>query len=143
VNNIFNLTPFLADDQALRIWDVQGKRQLQALEDKSSRWGQITCIKWLSAAAEGNVVCFGTGRGLILVYQGGKGLVSTPLLLSIIGKDSYHCQETFRELSNTTAFSFNDSVESVDYDRNKSRLVVSSHNGKIKMFSVDRNGKLI
>ncbi len=42
----------------------------------------------------------------------------------------------------TSAFAMDDPVESVDYDRVKSRLAVSSHYGKIKMFDVDKNGKL-
>ena len=42
----------------------------------------------------------------------------------------------------TSAFALDDPVESVDYDRVKSRLAVSSHHGKIKMYDVDKNGKL-
>lgn len=72
-----------ADDEALRIWDIYGKRHLQTLEDRSRRWGQITCLKWLSInPIEGNrALCFGTGRGLLLIYQRleGKVLVSTDL----------------------------------------------------------------
>ena len=47
----------------------------------------------------------------------------------------------FRELSMTNVFAVDDPVESVDYDRVKSRLAVSSHYGKIKMYNVDKNGK--
>ena len=41
----------------------------------------------------------------------------------------------------TSAFALDDPVESVDYDRVKSRLAVSSHHGKIKMYDVNKNGK--
>ena len=50
-------------------------------------------------------------------------------------------QANFRELSSISAFSIDDPVESVDYDRVKNRLAVSSHHGKIKMYDVDKNGK--
>ena len=50
-------------------------------------------------------------------------------------------QANFRELSMTNAFSIDDPVESVDYDRVKSRLAVSSHHGGIKMYDFDKGGK--
>lgn len=49
-------------------------------------------------------------------------------------------QDQFKELSSTSAMSFNEPIEAMDYDKNKSRLVVSSHTGKIKMFHVEKNG---
>ena len=39
------------------------------------------------------------------------------------------------------AFSIDDPVESVDYDRVMSRLAVSSHHGKIKMYDFDKSGR--
>ena len=39
-------------------------------------------------------------------------------------------------------FPFNEPVEAMDYDRAKCRLIVSSHTGKINMFSVEKNGKI-
>ncbi len=42
----------------------------QVIGDQLERWGQVTCVKWLSGTADsGSVLCFGTGRGLFLVYQ--------------------------------------------------------------------------
>ena len=132
----------LADDQALRIWNVGGKCPLQTLQDKSERWGQVTCLKWLSISSpEGSVICFGTGRGLVLVYQGGRDFVSVHSLSYIIQLNIARQLANFRELSMTNAFASDDPVESIDYDRVKSRLVVSSHCGKIKMYDVDKNGK--
>ena len=83
---VYGIHPiFAADDQALRIWDIREKRRLQTLQDKSERWGQVTCLKRLSInSSEGNILCFGTGRGLILVYQGGRDLVSGQLHLSSV-----------------------------------------------------------
>jgi len=49
-------------------------------------------------------------------------------------------QDQFKEFSSTTAMSFNEPIEAMDYDKNKSRLAVSSHTGKIKMFHVEKNG---
>jgi hypothetical protein len=58
----------------LRIWDVEAKCSHQVISDHLGRWGQITCIKWLSDNGTG--ICFGTGRGLVLVYQRAKDAVS-------------------------------------------------------------------
>ncbi len=42
----------------------------QVVGDQLERWGQVTCIQWLTGTADGgSVLCFGTGRGLILIYQ--------------------------------------------------------------------------
>jgi hypothetical protein len=37
---------------------------------------------------------------------------------------------------------FNEPVEAIDYDRNKCRLILSSHTGKIKLFQVEKNGRI-
>ena len=50
-------------------------------------------------------------------------------------------QNSFKELSNTSVLPFNKPVESMDYDKNKSRFVLSSHTGKIKVFQLEKNGK--
>ena len=77
VRGIHATISLAADDQALRIWNIREKRHLQTIQDKFDRWGQVTCLKWLSInSPEGKTICFGTGRGLILVYQGGRDLVS-------------------------------------------------------------------
>lgn len=71
------LTASKGDDEMLRIWNVEAKRSYQIISDHLGRWGQITCIKWLSGNSDnGNVMCFGTGRGLVLVYQRTKDVVS-------------------------------------------------------------------
>jgi len=49
-------------------------------------------------------------------------------------------QNSFKELSHTSVLPFNEPVESMDYDRNKSWLALSSHNGKIKVFHLEKNG---
>lgn len=49
-------------------------------------------------------------------------------------------QNNFKELSNTSVLPFNEPVESMDYDRNESRLALSSHTGKIKIFHLEKNG---
>jgi hypothetical protein len=80
-------------------------------------------MKWLAGISNnGEVLCFGTGRGLVLIYHRLKE------------------QKDFKELSNTSALPFNEPVESMDYDENKSRLALSSHTGKIKIFHLESNG---
>lgn len=49
-------------------------------------------------------------------------------------------QNQFKELSSTAVLPFNEPVEAIDYDVIKSRLVLSSHGGQIKLFRVEKNG---
>ncbi|KAF9470815.1 hypothetical protein BDN70DRAFT_901824, partial [Pholiota conissans] len=59
-----------ADDEKLRIWDIEAKRSYYTIKDSLERWGQITCIKWLSRTSDDcDRLCFGTGRGLVLLYR--------------------------------------------------------------------------
>jgi hypothetical protein len=97
-------------------------------------------VKWLTGISnDGEVVCFGTGRGLILVYHRHKEAVS--ICNKIEAKYTHNLeQKSFKELSNTSVLPFNEPVESMDYDRNKSRLALSSHTGKIKVFKLEENG---
>jgi len=66
------------DDEAVRIWDLSSKAKPHVLQDRLQRWGQITCLKWILAGSSenGELICFGTGRGLIIIYQRSKDLVS-------------------------------------------------------------------
>lgn len=60
----------VGDDEKLRIWDIDGKRSHQVISDELERWGQVTCVKWLPGISNsGEVLCFGTGRGLVLIYH--------------------------------------------------------------------------
>ena len=49
-------------------------------------------------------------------------------------------QATFKQLSNTAVLPFNRPVEAMDYNSGKSKMVLTSHTGKIKMFHVEKNG---
>ena len=51
-------------------------------------------------------------------------------------------QGVFKELSSMAVLPFNEPVEAIDYDRNKCRLILSSHMGKIKLFQVEKNGRI-
>jgi hypothetical protein len=52
------------------VWDITRQRIYQVIEDDLERWGQITCILWLPGISDyGDTLCFGTGRGLVLIYQ--------------------------------------------------------------------------
>ena len=63
------------DDEEVQIWDLNMFRQYQKLADHSSAWGQVTvtCIKFLKMIGEpnptGDSLCFGTGRGYLLLYH--------------------------------------------------------------------------
>lgn len=69
---------FIGDDETVRIWDVCAKKSRQVIRDHGGRWGQITCVAWL-AGENGDAslsLCFGTGRGRILIYRRSKTGVS-------------------------------------------------------------------
>ena len=71
---------FTGDDEKLRIWDVERRKAYQVIGDELERWGQVTCIQWLHGFSENcQVVSFGTGRGLFLIYQQAKEIVSFSL----------------------------------------------------------------
>jgi hypothetical protein len=128
------------DDEMLRVWNVEAKRNYQVISDHLGRWGQITCIKWLTDNGTG--ICFGTGRGLVLVYQRTKNTVSR-YTYTRNGKMLINLQDpdTFKELSSTAVVPFNEPVESMDYDRNNCRLILSSRTGILKAFKVEKNGE--
>jgi len=66
-----------ADDEMVRIWDVERKKPYQVICDELERWGQITCIRWLYGFSENSLtICFGTGQSLFLIYQQAKDAVS-------------------------------------------------------------------
>jgi hypothetical protein len=66
----------IADDEKVRIWDIERKKPYQVICDELERWGQITCIQWLYGFSENSLsICFGTGRGHFLIYQQGKDAV--------------------------------------------------------------------
>ena len=134
------LTAFKGDDEMLRIWNVEAKCNYQVISDHLGRWGQITCIKWL--LDNGTSICFGTGRGLVLVYQRTKDTVSQ-YTYTRNGKMLINLQDMFKELSSTAVVPFNEPVESMDYDRNNCRLILSSRTGMLKAFQVEKNGTLI
>jgi hypothetical protein len=70
------LTHHIADDEKLHIWDVDKKQAYQVISDDLGRWGQVTCAKWLPGVSDsGNFLCFGTGRGLVLIYHQAKQAV--------------------------------------------------------------------
>ena len=68
-------------------------QNFQTLVDNNQRWGQITVIKFINRDATHNGmerICFGTGRGHLLMYHPGRKFVcplSIPLVSVII---SYH-----------------------------------------------------
>ena len=69
------------DDEAVRIWDIETLVNLQVIRDPDENWGQITCLNWLPCGAEqeGNVLCFGTGRGHIIIFRRSGNSVSHEL----------------------------------------------------------------
>ncbi|KAF5328350.1 hypothetical protein D9619_013347 [Psilocybe cf. subviscida] len=115
------------DNKSVHIWDIEEGKNIAVLSDRLERWGQITCVKWLEGVAQprGYTLCFGTGRGFILFYEKVK--------------DS----DLFRELTCRAVFPFNDPVEAIDHDSHKERLIVSSHAGKIGMYSVGKQGTFL
>jgi hypothetical protein len=61
----------------------------QVIQDHGGRWGQITCMLWI-ASENGHpsaMLCFGTGRGRILIYRRLKTGVCRGLSIRFIGTD--------------------------------------------------------
>ncbi|KAF5318602.1 hypothetical protein D9619_010826 [Psilocybe cf. subviscida] len=112
------------DDESVHIWGIDEGKNIAVLSDRLERWGQITSVKWLEGVAQ-HTLCFGTGRGFILFYKKVK--------------DS----DSFRELTCRAVFPFNNPVEAIDHDSHKERLIVSSHAGKIAMYSVSKQGTFL
>ncbi|KIM35109.1 hypothetical protein M413DRAFT_14714 [Hebeloma cylindrosporum] len=111
------------DDQKVRVWDISCKQIYQVIGDDLERWGQITCVLWLTTTSD--TICFGTARGLVLIYQRTKEA------------------DQFKEVSSTAVLPFNEPVEGMDYDRSKGRLALTSHTGRIKLFQIEKNGTLL
>ncbi|KAF8735549.1 hypothetical protein AX14_001869 [Amanita brunnescens Koide BX004] len=113
------------DDEAVRIWDIEALAPLQVIRDPDGNWGQITCVNWLGGSAEErNMLCFGTGRGFVAIFQASGN--STEM----------------GEASIMRAFDWGDSTEAMAFEPAIKRLLVSSHYGKIRMYSVEANGNL-
>ena len=67
---IYQLTHLPGDDQTVRVWDVINHFPLfQTIADRNCRWGQITCLKFITLDAVSDWLFFGTGRGRFLVYR--------------------------------------------------------------------------
>jgi WD40 repeat protein len=135
----------LGDDEVVRIWTLETYRCLQIICDSGERWGQITCVKWLSAGAgvACETLCIGTGRGLILLYRQSKNGVCIASVSPQFDDNTKSGQGNFFELSSTRAFTASDSVEALTFDPTRGRLATSSHNGHIQMFCLEKNGECL
>lgn len=82
------------DDETVRVWDIETLVNLQVIRDPDENWGQITCLNWLPGGAEqeGNALCFGTGRGHVIIFRRNGNLVSHGLY----GKSLYKQLTSFR-----------------------------------------------
>lgn len=66
------------DDERVHIWNLHTLLSIQILLDQAHRWGQITCIKFISANTLGTEwLCFGTGRGQFLIHRRNRKSVSS------------------------------------------------------------------
>ncbi|PPR03094.1 hypothetical protein CVT26_004613 [Gymnopilus dilepis] len=109
------------DDEEVKIWEMNRYTLLQTIADENRRWGQVTCLKFITfegAAAPSDWLFFGTGRGFFLGYRRPRK----------VGLNQQFSKRIFAP---------GDSVEAFDVDRNYQRIVLSSHNGVIKLCSID------
>ena len=67
------------DDQKVVLWDVETFKVSQTLTDQNERWGQITYLQFIEGPA-GELLCFGTGRGSILIFKRNKRSVNTHIV---------------------------------------------------------------
>ena len=68
-NNSSSLLASGGDDEIVQVWDMNNLQSIQTIADRNHRWGQITCLKFISADTTSDWMCFGTGRGRFLVYR--------------------------------------------------------------------------
>ncbi|KAF9042033.1 WD40-repeat-containing domain protein [Panaeolus papilionaceus] len=105
------------DDEVVKIWNLQTYECIQTLADQESQWGQITTICFVGAAnGHNSYLCFGTGRGRLIVYQRNR------------------MGALFTQISNDAIFTNWDCVESIAFNPTKQRLLAKSQSGKIKLF---------
>jgi WD40 repeat protein len=74
------------DDEEVKIWDLKTYQCFQTLLNNDRRWGQITTIKFINRDATPNGtewLCFGTGRGQLLVYHRSRRSVSKAFHLDL------------------------------------------------------------
>ena len=117
---------------------MKTKKVQQLISDQLGRWGQITAIQWLADnPSTGAQLCFGTGRGFVLIYRQRKDEVC-PVSYSRNLSHFMFSQEKFVELSNANILPFNKPVESLAFNQN--RVVISGHAGKVMLFQLDKNG---
>ncbi|KAF9527061.1 WD40-repeat-containing domain protein [Crepidotus variabilis] len=113
------------DDETVRIWDLASFKCVQALSDIEKQWGQITVLKFAQMGPDVSTewLCFGTGFGMFVVYRRAR-------------KSTY-----FVELLRLKVFTSGDSVESFSFNPHFRRLAVGSHNGTLKVFELEGNGR--
>ncbi|KAF8810955.1 hypothetical protein BYT27DRAFT_7090748, partial [Phlegmacium glaucopus] len=47
-NNNISLLASGGDDEVVHVWDVNYFQSIQTIMDQNCRWGQITCLKFIS-----------------------------------------------------------------------------------------------
>ncbi|KDR82488.1 hypothetical protein GALMADRAFT_134096 [Galerina marginata CBS 339.88] len=107
------------DDECVHVWDLKTLSCIDTLTDSGGRWGQITCIIWISGTHNG-LLCLGTGRGRLVMFR---------------RKRSH-----FVEVSDSQIFEAGSSIEAIKFDPNQQRLAIASHNGSVKMFRFNKEG---
>jgi hypothetical protein len=109
---------------------------IQMPPSSSGKWGQMTCLKWLSTRqVTSATLCFGTGRGLMLVY------CQSELEYILCWEVLTNCQGHFLELASTCAFAASNSVKALSFDLVHSQPAVSSHNSHMQMYHLEENGE--
>ncbi|KAK7056807.1 hypothetical protein VNI00_002524 [Paramarasmius palmivorus] len=115
------------DDEMVRIWQIDTATCVQELQatprniSEQYGWGQVTSLLW--TFKDGEVLCVGTARGLVVMYKQSRDSRDPNLLFKT---------ET---LQVTEMFDFNDSVECMAVDGDQ--YAFASHTGHIRLFHFD------
>ncbi|KAJ7226476.1 hypothetical protein B0H12DRAFT_1077774 [Mycena haematopus] len=113
------------DDQVVRIWDVRSGDCQQEL--RGSHWGQVTALNVLDApSGKPEALLIGTAWGLVSLYP-------------------WHTRtQQFNRQAAIDTFVFPEvPVESQAIDSVKSRLVVASNLGSVKMYTIQDRKRLV
>jgi len=80
-----SLTLPVGDDEVVRIWDVSSRSSRHVLEDGGGRWGQITCLVWVTSQKDDlRHIAFGTGRGFLVIYCENRTKVRVHIIIEYV-----------------------------------------------------------
>lgn len=114
-------------------------QHFQSLIDHNRRWGQVTIIKFINRDVTHTGtewICFGTGRGHLLVYHRSRKSVSEPTF-HLFFFLMHSAKLEFKEYIHQEIFGAGDSVESFAFDPSAQNFAITSHYGRLQVLRIE------